>query len=198
MRNLRGAPKIFWLIWALMLLAGFNLGLSSGDSDAGHAMAVILVIGPLVFGLGIIAVALARWAVLERQTTWRFLAAVTVLALVCSGLLYFVAWQNLHPRHIHYEFSYGTGASGTWHEVQFYSDYSAKEAKGPWVGGWPVKVSFPDLNKDGFQDIQVHHGDLDFVEFVYQPLVSEDKCWKLHRKEGQLMVHYPPSGLIYP
>jgi hypothetical protein len=198
MRNLRGTPKIFWLIWLLLLLAGFNLGLSTGDSDSAQAVAVIFVILPLVFGLGIIAVAIARWAVLERRTTWRFLTAVTVLAFVCSGLLYFVVWQNLHPRHIRYKFNYGSGASGTWHEVQFYSDYSAKEAKGPWVGGWPLKVSFPDLNKDGFQDIQVHHGNWDIVEFVYQPLVSEDKCWKLHRNEGPLMVHYPPSGIIYP
>lgn len=177
------AAFIFW--------AAHELVSASSDSD-GTATYFMLIF----FGLPALII-LCCWsyfatasAVRRGRTSLKrvgvLFGAVMLLGLAVAAF----RWSFLHPKRISYEFSYGQ--SGSWHEVQFRSIEDGENVKGPWVGGHPLRVSFPDLNSDGHRDIRVR-GTGRLAEYEYLPDSGGPRHWRLVRKNG-FEVSYPPDG----
>ncbi len=119
----------------------------------------------------------------------------TVLALGTPVLAHQMVWHSLHPRNLRYEFR--RGQSGSWHEVQFHHRKDGRWIEGPWIGGWALAVSFPDLDWDGHRDLRATGARGRVAEYVFLPKAEGDRHWHLVRNEGYY-VSYPPDGHYYP
>jgi hypothetical protein len=184
---------------ALIYLAAI-VGSIPGESDTFGVLFLIAILG-LVMAVWVIVYLwlLARSLRKERyqarsvKATWLAIAAGVVLVW-CTN------WFSLHPSHIHYKFDYGQ--TGGWQEVQFSYAKDGVEIEGPWVGGFPLRVSFPDLNHDGFPDIRVvetaGYGAGGVVEYIYLPQNDGEKLWHLVRHDSGLNVSYSPDGQSFP
>jgi hypothetical protein len=183
------------ILAALIFYVAHALVSASTDSDGTASYFVLIFIGFPAF------IALCFWssfatasAVRRGRTSLKrvgvFLSVVMLLSLSVAA----VRWSFLHPKRISYEFSYGQ--SGSWHEVQFRSIEGGETVKGPWVGGYPLRVSFPDLNSDGHRDIRVR-GSARLTEYEYLPDSDGPSHWHLVRNVG-FQVSYPPDGHYHP
>jgi hypothetical protein len=188
-------PFPLFILAALIFFVAHLLVSASADSDGSATYFVLIFIGFPAF------IVLCFWssfatasAVRRGRTSLKrigvFLGVVMLLSLSVAA----VRWTLLHPKRISYGFSYGQ--PGSWHEVQFRSVEGGKTVEGPWVGGYPLRVSFPDLNSDGHKDIRVRGSGL-LTEYVYLPDSDGSSHWHLVRNEG-FMVSYPPDGHYYP
>jgi hypothetical protein len=183
------------ILAALIFYVAHALVSASTDSDGTATYFVVIFIGFPAF------IALCFWssfatasAVRRGRTSIKrvgvFLGVVMLLSLSVAA----VQWSFLHPKRMSYAFSYGQ--SGSWHEVQFRSIEGGKTVEGPWVGGYPLRVSFPDLNSDGHRDIRVR-GSGRLTEYEYLPDSDGPSHWHLVRNEG-FKVSYPPDGHYFP
>ena len=135
---------------------------------------------------------------ISRVVRKKTLALRTVLIffgglLLCTYSIYALTWRWLHPLGIRYEFE--CGATGSWQAVQFYHQYDGREIKGPWVGGYPLKVRFPDLNHDGYPDIRVIGSLGEIVEYAYLPKNDGHCFWQWVKNNENHRGCYPPDGL---
>ncbi|MCX6855257.1 MAG: hypothetical protein NTV80_10160 [Verrucomicrobia bacterium] len=182
-------------ISALIVLAmfGYCIGIDTANSEptlTTLALMGVLFVGPFI-GIGWLA-----WRLWQPQTRqiWRELAQSVFAAALTLLCAFGIGWWRVHPSHIRYDFGYGHGASGTWHEVQFHHLEDGRWIKGPWVGEWPMCVRFPDLNHDGHADLEITSRGR--VTFLYLPKHEGAKCWQLQENKGRYALHYPPAGLI--
>ena len=189
-------PKSVLLLGLLIVAAVTAVALYSADSDGWEYLGLLLLIGgPIVLLLALFAFFqllddLLGARAFKLRTCGLYFGAV----LVVSAGLYGGVWRWFHSPGITYQFSYGQ--TGGWQEVQFTHVVQGHQIQGPWVGGWPLSVRFPDLNHDGFPDIRVL-GDDRVAEFVYLPN-NDGKCfWHLLKNDG-FLVSYPPDGVIGP
>jgi len=121
----------------------------------------------------------------------------------CGGLLAFITWQVLVwvecPANIRYEFS-NPGNTGTYQKVQFYHKVSGHWIKGPSVEGWPLTVSFPDINHDGHPDIRVVESlapKKGAIEFIYIPESQDGIYRKAGRMDSALSAGYIPGKIFH-
>jgi len=119
---------------------------------------------------------------------------LVLITFLVPATVYLWTWRSLHPDNIRYTFDYGQ--SGSWHEVQFTLLLEGRTIKGPWIGGNPLDVRFPDLNGDGHPDIRVSKANR-VTEFVYLPAGDGECYWHLKQNSGYC-VDYPPDGQHYP
>lgn len=181
---------------AVVLFAA-ELGVQSSESDISDvlflALPIMMLWAAVYFVMLVIAFRKKKCRAKPLGITW----AVTA---VCATVAWAATWWPLHPSNIDYRFDYG--ASGGWHEVQFSFTRDGQKIEGPWVGGFPLRVSFPDIDRDGFKDIRVTEtagvGAGGTVEYLYLPKNDGTKFWKLFRNDTGLRVSYPPDGQIYP
>jgi len=124
--------------------------------------------------------------------------------LIVPALLGYLAFQGLDwfywPRNIRFQFWSPPGATGSYHCVQFQHQVGDQWVDGPLVEGWPMKVSFPDLNSDGHKDIRIseekdHSGRV--IEFVCLPNAKDGIYWKAHRMDSRLSASYKPAGICH-
>ena len=188
-------PKSLILLGLLILAAAAPFALQSADSDFGVTFLIVVFGGPVFLIVALIAASRAVRAIRNRAMTLRTLGIFSAAVALTSLAVYGGVWRWLHPANIHYNFDYGQ--SGSWHEVQFTHTEHGQEIKGPWVGRWPVRVRFPDLNHDGYPDIRVIGDRDEIAEYVYLPH-NDGKCfWHLVQAKG-FYVDYPPDGQSYP
>jgi len=179
---------------ATIAVIGHAIGLETADSDGDvtliTSVCVFLVLP--IFTLGWATRRLFRGA--GRSLGYSFWR----LGLcICIGLLAgVVGWWRVHPSSIRFRFRDGTGASGTWREVQFEHYESGRWIVGPWVGAWPMSVRFPDIDGDGYRDIEVTgHGR---VVLQYLPKNDGRRFWRLVERTGAYEVNYPPDNVTSP
>lgn len=147
---------------------------STADSGGPYFLIVLGI--PLLAIVGFIALSRTIAAVRQKKTaSYRqvavFLAAAAmVIALVCG-----LKWRDLHPPGVFYEFF--DGATGSWNAVQFGFFENGKRMKGPWVGGAPLKVDFPDLNRDGRRDIRVRKLGGETIVYYFTPSDDGKRYW---------------------
>jgi hypothetical protein len=187
-------PKSVLLLGLLTLAAAAPLALQSADSDIGWAFLIVFVGCPILLVVGLIALLQAiraiRSGAMSVRTLGIYFGSVALAFLAGYGGI----WEWLHPSNIHFKFSYGQ--SGSWHEVQFTHIEGGRQIDGPWVGAWPMRVRFPDLDHDGFPDIRVV-GSGRIAEYVYLPHNDGKRFWHLLHADG-FAVSYPPDGQSYP
>jgi hypothetical protein len=121
----------------------------------------------------------------------------------CCGLLALITYEVLVrvqcPANIRFEFS-NPGNTGTYQKVQFYHKISGQWIKGPSVEGWPLTVSFPDINHDGHPDIRVVESlapKKGAIEFIYIPESKDGIYWKAGRMDSGLSAGYTPGKIFH-
>jgi len=120
--------------------------------------------------------------------------------LIVSYGIFRTTKRILIPPEIQYEVSY-PGNTGSYHKVQFYFKHDGRWLEGPSVEGWPMTMSFPDLNKDGHRDIRVFkNGTNTSVEFLYLPQNDGHCFWRAVKNDSELSAAYPPGNYFsnYP
>ena len=183
------------LLAALIFYAAHALVSASSDSDGTATYFILIFIGfPVFIGLGFWSSFATASAIRRGRASLKRVGVFLGLVMLLSFSIAAVRRSLLHPKRISYEFSYGQ--SGSWHEVQFRSIERGQAVKGPWVGGYPLQVSFPDLNSDGHSDIRVR-GSGQLTEYEYLPDSDGPSHWHLVRNEG-FKVSYPPDGHHFP
>ena len=188
-------PKSVMLLGLLILAAAAPFALQSADSDPDMALVIVFLPGLVIFIVGLFAASRAIRAIRSRAMTLRALGIYSVSVALTSFAVYGGVWRWLHPANIHYQFEYGQ--SGIWHRVRFTHTEHGREFEGPWVGAWPLRVRFPDLNHDGYPDIRVVGDGGKFAEYVYLPHNDGKRFWHLVRADG-FQVRYPPDGQLGP
>lgn len=123
----------------------------------------------------------------------RKIATVRHCAILIAGYAaYRLAAGCLVPSNIEFQYSY-PGNTGTFQEVQFYFKQDGHWLNGPMVEAWPMTVSFPDINHDGYPDIRVtENPNRGCVEFLYLPKNDGRSFWQLARNDSRLVAVYAP------
>ena len=188
-------PKSVILLGLLILALAAPFALQSADSDVDMSIGILLFCGPVILIVGLIAVSRAVRAIRNHAMTIRTLGIYSASVVLAFCAIYGGVWRWLHPPNIHYMFEYGQ--SGTWHRVRFTHTEDGHEIEGPWVGAWPLRVRFPDLNHDGYPDIRVLGNGNNIAEYVYLPHNDGKRFWHLVRADGFQLI-YPPDGQLGP
>jgi len=186
-------PRL-WLR-ALFAVLGLSLGVALViDKQSSETALWILSFLFLLFIAPIVVLALAiarKWKIL--------LHLILVPALI--GYLGFHLFNWIYwPSTLRVGFGSPPGSSGSYHVAQFYHRVGTEWLEGPSVEGWPMRVSFPDLNSDGHNDIRVieencHSGDA--IEFVFIPDGKDGIFWKPQRMDSRLSAAYDPSRFFH-
>lgn len=117
------------------------------------------------------------------------------------GWLTNMCFDFLHsPPGIRWSFGSPPGSSGSYHVLQFYQKIGDTWNDGPTVEGWPMKVTFPDFNSDGYKDIRVaalQDREDRAIELVYVPNPEGGAFWQVRRMDSKLSATYKPSGISY-
>ena len=182
------------IAFILALVLGYSIGLETGDSEAYiTGLALLLGFCLLLFkAAGMIAFRLWKLPKPPLSVDAKRLARF----LVVGSISWSVGWWQVHPSKVRFQFTKGTGASGTWRSVQFQHWEVDRWLDGPSVSAWPMFVRFPDVNGDGCADIQVAgHGK---VTFVYLPQNDGQRYWHLVEQQGAYEVSYGPDGIVSP
>ena len=179
----------------LSALLGYCLGIDTGDSDRDVTLLAFL---GLVFGMPCFTIGWLTWRQFYpgRVPLRRYLLRLPII-LVVAFFAAAIGWWRVHPSGIRYRFADGTGASGTWREVQIEHLEAGTWLEGPWVGAWPMKVRFPDIDGDGYPDIEIS-GQEGRVVFLYLPKNDGLRFWHLAEKSGAYAASYRPDNVIYP
>jgi hypothetical protein len=186
-------PKSVILLGLLILAAAAPLALQTASSHNDVMFPIVVFGGPIFLIVAVTAISRAIRAIRSRAITFRTLGIFSASVAFTSLGVYGGIWRWLHPANIHYEFQYGQ--SGGWSAMQFTHTEHGHEIKGPWVGGNPLRVRFPDLNHDGYPDIRVLSDNGGIVEYVYLPQNDGKHFWHLVRGWRQgFDISYPPDG----
>lgn len=172
------------------ILIGILVAIDSVNSDPSLMDLCFLLFAAYGAGVFVMLVIGRGKALLLRSLFAALLSVITV---------YIVAWIQC-PTNIRYEYSY-PGNTGTYQKVQFYHKESGQWIEGPSVEGWPLTVSFPDINHDGYSDIRVIESlspEKGVIEFIYIPKPKDKIYWKAGRMDSELSAAYPPGKIFYP
>ncbi|MEM1058526.1 MAG: hypothetical protein AAGK14_04695 [Verrucomicrobiota bacterium] len=177
----------------LALLLGILFGVVTGvcwehvTRHSDDAFIIILVVGTTVLVASLLVFLVFGWG---RHLFFSYLIVLIASYFVCVWL-----WQ---PSHVRF-FVSNPGATGSYQMMEFEHWMDGGWIEGPTVEGWPMYLTFPDIDGDGFQDIRVqdtvHAGGV--IEFIYQPKALDGVYWKPGRLEGRLTAGYPPSSTFY-
>lgn len=138
--------------------------------------------------------------VLTIARKWKTLLHLVLL----PALIGYIGFHGFHwiywPSDIRVGFGSPPGSSGSYHVARFYHRVGTEWIEGPSVEGWPMRVSFPDINSDGHKDIRVieehgHSGDA--IEFVFIPDAKDGIFWKPQRMDTRLSAAYEPSRFFH-
>jgi hypothetical protein len=187
------AIALLSLLGAVVLVFSIVLAFQSTNSDSDLVLADFLLGAPVVLltaGFSILTTSRAiRSGAIKFQSAAFCYAAVVLLAY-CG---FQITARYLIPADIRFDFSC-PGNTGSYHAVQFYFKHDGRWLEGPAVEGWPLKVSFPDLNGDGHCDIRVvENGGTGSVEFVYLPQNDGHSFWRAVKNDSRLSAAYPPT-----
>jgi len=179
------------LFAVLAVIVGFALVIDKQSSEL--ALWYLLFLLLLLVPIAILFLALAgKWKILLH-----FLLLPALLGFLTFQCFNWLYW----PSNIRFIFGASPGASGSYHVVQFYHEINGRWIEGPWVGGWPMRVAFTDLDSDGCKDIRVVQENSrsgDAIEFVYIPNAKDGIYWKARRMDAGLSATYEPAGIFYP
>lgn len=167
-------PKSFLaicaLFGALLIAGGIEWAHTWLQSDPDALMGELFLGGGVIFLVGVFGF---FWSLATCRSRPVFMKAM-LLQVVCIALGYAafkITMRCLVPPNIDFEYSY-PGNTGSFHMVQFYFKVNGKWLEGPSVEAWPMTLSFPDLNGDGYPDIRVTENiEGGVVEFVYLPTI---------------------------
>jgi hypothetical protein len=158
-----------------------------------------LILADILFGLPVtlLIAGLSLWAtsraIRRHSLTFRKATSLYAGVLFLAFSAFQITSHCLVPSNIDYAFSY-PGNTGSYHMVQFYFRHDGHWLEGPSVEGWPLTVSFPDLNGDGHPDIRVtDNANGGSVEFVYLPKNDGHCFWRAVKNETRLSAGYPPG-----
>jgi hypothetical protein len=176
---------------ALGVLVGLALVFDKRSSD----MALWFLLGYfviLIVPIAILFLVLAgKWKIL-----FHFLLVPALLGYLAFQCLNWFYW----PPNIRFSVGTPPGSSGSYHVVQFDHRIGDQWIEGPTVEGWPMRVTLPDLDSDGYKDIRVveenSHID-DAIEFVYIPNAKDGIHWKIRRMDSRLSATYKPAGISH-
>jgi len=151
-----------------------------------------------------IILAFIAYGILAFLTLVFAIGEMLLLRSFLSGVIAFLTFQISSwfqcPSNIRYEFSY-PGNTGTFQKVQFYNKVAGRWLEGPSVEGWPLTVSFPDINHDGYPDIRVVESEAPqkgVIEFIYIPEPKDNVYWKAGKMKSALSASYLPGKIFYP
>lgn len=180
---------------ALFAVMGLSLGVALViDKQSSETALWFLSLLLVVFVLPIVVLVLA----IARK--WKTLLHLVLLPAL-FGFIGFQVFNWIYwPSDIRVGFGSPPGSSGSYHVAQFYHRVGTEWIEGPLVEGWPMRVSFPDLNSDGHKDIRVieensHSGDA--IEFVFIPDAKDGIFWKPQRVDSRLSAAYEPSHFFH-
>ena len=188
----KSAIILFALFGAALACAAVMVAFQSTDSEPDVFLADLLFVVPTILCLAGFSF-FATWRAMRRGAVrfrWAILGYAGVILLAYLGFQ--ITTRYLVPSDIRYEFTY-PGNTGTYHMVQFYFRENGRWLEGPSVQGWPMKVSFPDLNGDGHRDIRVierQDPGGGAVEFVYLPRNDGHIFWRAVRNDTRLSAAY--------
>lgn len=130
---------------------------------------------------------------------WKVILNFALIPLILGYLAYHSFHWIYWPSNIRFGFHSPSRASGTYHVVRFYHQIGDQWIDGPSVEGWPMTVSFPDINSDGYEDIRVmkkHLRNEGAIEFVFLPHAMDGIHWKSYRTNAKLSATYKPAGFF--
>jgi hypothetical protein len=180
---------------ALSAILGLSLGVALVLNNLSNESALRILSGLLlvfVAPIGVLVLAMAgKWKIL-----FHLILVPALLGFLVFHLFNLIYW----PSDIRVSFGNPPGSSGSYVVAQFHHRVGEGWVEGPSVEGWPMSVSFPDLNSDGFKDIRVieahgHRGDA--IEFVFVPDAKDGIFWKPHRMDSRLSAAYEPAHFFY-
>lgn len=183
--------------WLRVFLAviGLSLGVALViDKQSSETALWLLSLLLLVVVLPIVVLVLAiarKWKTLLHLVLWPAL-----LGFLGFHVFNWIYW----PSNIRVGFGSPPGSSGSYHVAQFHHRVGTEWIEGPSVEGWPMRVSFPDLDSDGYKDIRVieengHRGHA--IEFVFIPEGKDGVFWEPHRMDSRLSAAYKPSHFFH-
>jgi hypothetical protein len=180
---------------ALFAVIGLSLGVALVvDKQSSETALWSLSLLLLVFILPIVVLVLAI------AKKWKTLLHLVLLPALLGYLGFHVFNWIYWPSDIRVGFGSPPGSSGSYHVAKFYHRVGTDWIEGPSVEGWPMRVSFPDLNSDGHKDIRVieengHGGDA--IEFVFISDAKDGIFWKPQRLDSRLSAAYKPSRFFH-
>ncbi len=180
---------------ALFAVIGLSLGVAFVIDKQSSEGALRLFLFPLLFFILPIIV-----LVLAVAQKWKALLHLVLFPALLMYLGFHVFDWIYWPSDIRVGFGSPPGGSGSYHIAQFYHRVGPKWIEGPSVEGWPMRVSFPDLNSDGHKDIRVieERGNSgDAIEFVFIPDAKDGIFWKPERVDSQLSAAYEPLRFLH-
>jgi len=188
-------PATMKALWILLAVAAAFLAFDSRNSDPSVRELFALLGVPFFIVLFIVSErALSRAKSSGRITHSRFAIAILAVATV-PIVSYFAVHRMLVPSTIRWEFS-NPGQTGTYQMVEFRFLADGEWKEGPSVEGHPLTCRFPDLNDDGYPDIQVfktHSDSNEPVEFIYLPENDGEIYWQGGKNKSGLSAAYGPE-----
>lgn len=180
---------------ALFAVTGLSLGVALAIDMQSSEWALRLFLFLLLFFILPIIV-----LVLAVAQKWKALLHLVLFPALLMYLGFHVFNWIYWPSDIRVGFGSPPGGSGSYHIAYFYHRVGTEWIEGPTVEGWPMRVSFPDLNTDGHKDIRVieeygHSGDA--IEFVFIPDAKDGNFWKPQRMESRLSAKYMPARFLH-
>jgi hypothetical protein len=181
-------PSLFTLI--LLLDAVFE-PICLLNSEQVNADTVLLVAGVIVAPFSIASTVIS---VCRKRLRVGIALSLYVCTVTLAWGINWITYGILVPPYIRFIVSY-PGNVGDYHKVQFYFKHDGRWSEGPTVDGWPMTVSFPDLNHDGHRDIKVtENSSGKSVEFIYLPK-NDGRCfWRPVKNDSRLSAAYPPAN----
>jgi hypothetical protein len=178
----------------LVVLYAMLLGYETTSSDSFLGVVLTILWFPIAVFLGLrslVQFITQKHHLLVKLYLLGGLAVTLILAYYSVWLL-----QNpLYFQGVRYEFSYGQ--SPTWQAVQFSYIQNGVTVKGPWIGSYPVRVSFPDIDHDGYRDIRIT-GNGRLTEYRFLPDGrGKNQYWTLIQNSGY-KISYKVDGYYYP
>ena len=191
------AVTVFWAIFASLVIGGAVVAQTLEMNSDWFEYVLYFVLGLpvslLVGAMGMMTTSHAiNSGVLKGWPSWAPWGCFAGLILVASGSFAILHWWRI-PSNIKFDFGYGQ--SDSWQIVNFHFKEGGRWLDGPSIERWPMVVSFPDLNGDGYRDIRVEeNGDPNkVVDYIYLPK-NDGKCfWHLVRNTSDLYTYYDPE-----
>ena len=185
-------PQLLFL--SVEIIYALILAYEANSSDETSIILATMFIFPLAVLLGGRSVRNLRR---QSHDMLRKLSLVFIMIFV-PFFAYYGMWFFQNPLYfggLRYKFEYGHSPS--WQAVQFSLFRDGEYVEGPWVGAYPLRVSFPDINGDKYRDIRID-GYAGVVEYQFLPeRGAHGQYWTLIKNTGY-KISYPADGYAYP